>query len=75
MPKEGKSISAVIKTANKELGQTKRNIDIAWSRGFNMEDILCYDNTREFTLFQMEGIITKPTKLQKNELEKEIEMR
>ena len=45
--REGKIISCAIKTANKELGQTQRNIDIARSRGFIMEDILCNDHTRE----------------------------
>ena len=63
LPKEAKSVSYVIKTANKELGQSQCNIG----------NILCYDHTRESTLFRILGMITKPTKPQKSELVKQIE--
>ena len=63
LPKEAKSVSYVIKTANKELGQSQCNID----------NILCYDHTRESTLFRIVGMIAKPTKPQKSELVKQIE--
>lgn len=58
----------------KELGQTQSNIDdIARSMGIKMEDILCYDHTREYPLFHIKGMITKSSKPQKIELVKQTE--
>ena len=73
LPKGAKSVIYAIKSANKGLGKAKPNIDIARSRRYNKKDILCYNHIRESTFFQIETMITKSTKTQKNVLLKQIE--
>lgn len=55
LPEETKSVNFATKTANKELGQSQRNIVLARWGGFNIEEILCYYHARQSIPLQLKG--------------------